>query len=52
MDDISYLDPETIGGTNLYAYCFNNPVMYVDPSGHEWYMPWEREADFYGGVVR
>ena len=20
-DDLSYLDPETIGGTNLYAYC-------------------------------
>ena len=39
MDDISYLDPETIGGTNLYAYCLNNPIMYVDPSGHEWYNP-------------
>ena len=34
MDDISYLDPETIGGVNLYAYCLNNPVMYVDPSGN------------------
>ena len=33
-DDISYLDPETIGGLNLYAYCLNNPVMYVDPTGH------------------
>ena len=33
-DDISYLDPNTIGGTNLYAYCLNNPVMYVDPTGH------------------
>ena len=33
-DDISYLDPETIGGTNLYAYCLNNPVMYVDPTGN------------------
>ena len=21
---------------NLYAYCCNNPVMYVDPSGHFW----------------
>ena len=37
MDDIDYLDPETIGGTNLYAYCNNNPVMYVDPTGHAWY---------------
>lgn len=34
MDGINYLDPETIGGTNLYAYCNNNPVMYVDPTGH------------------
>lgn len=36
MDDINYLDPETIGGTNLYAYCLNNPVMYVDPTGTSW----------------
>ena len=33
-DDVSYLDPETIHGLNLYAYCGNNPVMYSDPSGH------------------
>ena len=32
-DDISYLDPETIGGLNLYAYCSNNPVMAVDHNG-------------------
>ena len=33
-DAVTYADPETIGGLNLYAYCLNNPVMYVDPSGH------------------
>ena len=33
IDDISYLDPESINGLNLYAYCLNNPVMCVDPSG-------------------
>ena len=33
-DDVSYLDPQSIHGLNLYAYCLNNPVMYVDPSGH------------------
>jgi len=32
-DNIAYLDPETINGCNLYAYCLNNPVMAVDPSG-------------------
>ena len=34
MDDVEYIDPEAIGGVNLYAYCNNNPVMGVDPSGH------------------
>lgn len=34
MDDVAYIDPETIGGTNLFAYCNNNPVMNSDPSGH------------------
>ena len=33
-DHPDYLDPETIGGIDLYAYCLNNPVMYVDPTGH------------------
>ena len=33
-DTQDYLDPETIGGVDLYAYGLNNPVMYVDPTGH------------------
>ena len=33
-DDISYIDPETPNGLNLYAYCYNDPVNFVDPSGH------------------
>ena len=32
-DGIEYLDPETLGGLNLYAYCCNNPVMMVDEDG-------------------
>ncbi len=33
-DDISYLDPSSIGGLNLYCYCLNNPIMYSDSDGH------------------
>ena len=33
-DSTKYLDPESINGLNLYAYCLNNPVMYEDPTGH------------------
>ena len=28
------LNTDHILGTNLFAYCYNNPVMYVDPTGH------------------
>ena len=31
---MSYLDPESVNGLNLYCYCLNNPIMYADPSGH------------------
>lgn len=32
-DDIEYLDVESINGLNQYCYCFNNPIIYYDPSG-------------------
>ena len=37
IDGIEYLDPETINGLNLYAYCGNNPVMHVDENGTDWW---------------
>ena len=33
QDSLEYADPDTINGLNLYAYCANNPVMKVDPTG-------------------
>ena len=33
-DSIEYLDSNTIGGLNLYCYCMNDPINYMDPSGH------------------
>ena len=33
-DAVDYLSPDSIHGLNLFAYCFNNPIMYADPSGH------------------
>ena len=35
-DSIEYLDPESVNGLNLYAYCGNDPVNKYDPSGHAW----------------
>ncbi len=33
LDAVDYLTPDSIHGLNLFAYCFNNPIMYADPSG-------------------
>ena len=52
IDDISYIDPETINGLNLYAYCGNNPVMNVDPNGHKWWEFWKWDwAKIFGWVA-
>ena len=42
IDGIGYADPETINGLNLFAYCGNNPIMAIDPTGtaawYEWFL--------------
>ena len=52
-DSLDYLDPETLGGINLYSYCNNNPVMYADPSGHlpKWTAWLVSGAVIVGGIV-
>jgi RHS repeat-associated protein len=34
-DDSSFIDPSNPQSMNLYAYAYNNPVRYVDLTGHE-----------------
>ena len=47
-DSPEYLDPETINGLSLYAYCNYNPVMNVDPTGTEWWSDlWERVGNWF-----
>ena len=40
-DTIDYAEPSQFNGLNIYAYCNNNPVMFVDPSGHSWKKFWQ-----------
>lgn len=46
-DTLEYLDPETIDGLNLYAYCGNNPVMRIDSQGSDWDSFWKSVRDWF-----
>ena len=57
-DDVNYLDPKSASGLNLFVYCTNNPVMYVDTTGQSWKSFWSNvgkwlgdNADIIVGVV-
>ena len=47
IDAIEYLSPETTNGLNLYAYCLNNPVMYMDPAGTSWASFWSSVGNWF-----
>ena len=49
IDDVQYLDSETINGLNLYAYCLDNPIIYVDIVGQK---PWRIGLVDYENLVR
>ena len=51
-DSNKYMEPATISGVDLYAYCGHNPVMNIDPMGTDaWENFWDQLAKVLGIIV-
>ena len=50
-DNINFLKPEKLTELNLYSYCANNPIMYQDPSGHDWNSFWNNINSWFEKTV-
>ena len=49
-DNLSNLTPDTLNGLNLYAYCINNPVLFIDENGTSWKSFWRGIKKFFKKV--
>ncbi|MBP5342986.1 RHS repeat-associated core domain-containing protein [bacterium] len=51
-DSFNYLDPSTLYGLDLYTYCGNNPIMYVDSEGNSWRSVFEDIKKWLDRIIR